>query len=725
MAAGKEMAGKMPKRPRPAKGSDPEWESRQQKKRELRRAAAQLPVSEAEEAICDLVRQNQAIVLIGETGSGKTTQVPQFLYKALFSPPREVDGEEGAGAAKGPPARGGVVGITQPRRIAAVTVAHRVAEEFGCAVGGRVGYAVRFDDTTGPNTKIKYMTDGLLLRELLTSETLENYSCIILDEAHERSINSDVLMGLLKELVSTKRPDLKVVVMSATLQADMFSRFWNNCPVGYVEGRAYPVDIFYTNEPVQSIIDAAVTTALQIHIDNPEDAGDILVFLTGQDTIEDAARMLEEKSQLLGKDEMGLIIVPLYASLSSERQVRAFVPPPKGRRKVILATNVAETSLTIPNIRFVVDSGMAKEKRYNARTGMDSLVEAQISQAQARQRAGRAGRVQAGRCFRMYTEQAYLDLDAATEPEIKRMNLSAVILQLKQLGINDPLSFDFVDPPSRTHLVAALHILLLLGALDNRGQITKLGSQIGAFPITPTHGRALLQAEANGVFDEVASIIAMLTVENVLASPSAEERAAADKKRLAFASPHGDHISLLNLYTDYRKQRTSKERSEWCRALFINQRKVSQVADVKKQLSDVFAALRKAEGSVIKPPTPENDDDSDSDSAAAVPGADDVATTNLRSVLKQDKTSAIRKAFCAGFFLNVAQYNADKKAYVTAEGRHDVAIHPNSVLFRQRHKPPLLLFNELVYTKKRYMRDVLAIDEAWLVEAAPGRWTRK
>ena len=694
-------------------GNDAEWEARKRTAQDLRKTTRLLPVAEAEDAVVSLVEQNQVVVLIGETGSGKTTQVPQYLLKRLY--PRESSGK--------------VIGITQPRRIAAVTVARRVSEEFGCKLGGAVGYAVRFDDNSGPSTRIKYMTDGLLLRELLTSTSLSEYSCIILDEAHERSINSDVLLGLLKQLIS-KRNDLKIVVMSATLNAQMFSDFFGGCPIGYIEGRAYPVDVFYTTEPVLNIVDAAVTTVLQIHIDNPKETGDILVFLTGQDTIEDCTRILLDKTKGFGEGDMPLLVIPLYANLSPEKQARAFVPPPEGKRKVILSTNVAETSLTLPNIRYVVDCGLVKEKRYNPRTGMDSLLEVEVSQAQAKQRSGRAGRVASGHCYRMYPEEYYLQLNPTTEPEIKRVNLATVLLQLKQLGIKNPLTFDFVDPPVKTHLIAALHLLFLLGALDHKGNLTVIGSQIGAYPLPPNHGKALLVAESLGVFEEVVTVISMLSVENVLTNPTPQERAAADKKRAAFASPHGDHLTLLNLFNDFKKQKSQKDRFEWCKKVYINYRKMLSVLDVKRQLTEIHGELIKRPDFVreeIRAPqasTRKSEAEKLAEMKETEKKSEEDGEEVDLSALAGDKGASVRKAFCYGFFLNVAQYHPDKKVYVTAEGKHDVAIHPTSVLFKQRYKPPLLLFNELVFTKKRYMRDTLAIEESWLTEAAPGKWKR-
>eukprot|EP00659_Diplonema_papillatum_P006179 gene6179-9459_t len=670
----------------------------------LRVTAQRLPVAEAEEGIWELVQRNQAVVLLGETGSGKTTQVPQFLMRRL---------------AKG----AGIIGVTQPRRIAAITVALRVAEEANCKVGGTVGYCVRFDDKTSRATRIKYMTDGILLRELLTSDNLSQYSILILDEAHERSVNSDILLGLIKQLAQ-RRSDLKIVIMSATLNAGVFSRFWNNCPIAFVGGRTFPVDTFYTVDPVKNIIDGAVSTVLQIHVDHPDDPGDILVFLTGQDTIEDCLRLLQDKVPTLearkkaGGTAVGdLLPVPLYANLSVERQARAFVPPPKGARKVILSTNVAETSLTIPNIRYVVDCGLVKEKRYNPRTGMESLVEVEVSQAQAKQRSGRAGRVQSGECYRMYTEQTFLTLPTATEPEIRRVNLTAVVLQLKCLGVENPLSFDFIDPPQRQHIVAALHLLYLLGALSSTGEVTELGMTIGAFPLEPTHAKTLLTALEFGVFESVVSILSMLSVENVLTNPTRKEREAADKSRAAFASPHGDHLTLLNLYNDYKKQKTATDRKSWCRHLFINERRMLQVTDVRKQLCDLLVAAQQKKKGLS------NKGASGSTSASQLSDVQADAPIERRSE-QEDGRSLIRKAFCYGFFQNVAQYDADRKSYVTIEARQEVGVHPTSCLFRSRAHPALLVYNELVLTKKRYMRNCVAVEEQWLIDAAPGRWRR-
>eukprot|EP01065_Artemidia_motanka_P023397 TRINITY_DN2798_c4_g1_i1.p1 TRINITY_DN2798_c4_g1~~TRINITY_DN2798_c4_g1_i1.p1 ORF type:complete len:693 (+),score=134.04 TRINITY_DN2798_c4_g1_i1:68-2146(+) len=639
----------------------------------LRKVARSLPVAEAERKIVSLVKQNSAFVLIGETGSGKTTQVPQFLLKALGKECR-------------------CVAVTQPRRIAAVTIARRVAAEQGVRVGGRVGYAVRFDDASGPHTRIKYVTDGLLLRELLTDPDLSAYGAIVLDEAHERSVNTDVLFGLLKKIRRERRPDLKVIVMSATLDAKLFSSFWDDCPIGFVRGRTHPVEVFYADEPQSDVVDACVTTALQIHTDHSNEPGDILVFMTGQDVIEDAARILLEKAPLLPPDNK-LIVVPLYAGLPWEKQARAFVPPPTGHRKVILSTNVAETSLTIPNIRFVIDCGLVKEKRYNPRTGMDLLTEVPVSQAQARQRCGRAGREFPGKCFRLFTERAFQELERTTQAEIRRVNLCSVVLQLKRLGIDNPLAFDFIQPPATPHLVAALHLLHVLGALDSNGKLTDVGHEMALFPLDPTHAKVVQSAAEFRASRPCVDVLAMLSVDNVLRTPSQRERELADQRRQSFSSAHGDHLTLLNAVREFERARKERRQKEWCMQMFVSERKMLEVIDVRRQLVDILKQRGKDVGS------------------AHEPGSSEEAT-------------AVRKAMVAGFFTNIARYDPVRKAYVTTDTHQDVHVHPASVLFIQRKKAPLVMYNELVHTTKRYMRGVSVVEEQWVADAAPLLWRR-
>ena len=432
-----------------------------------------LPIYKLRDELVKAVNDNQILIVIGETGSGKTTQITQYLSESGFT------------------ARG-KIGCTQPRRVAAMSVAKRVAEEFGCRLGQEVGYTIRFEDCTSPETLIKYMTDGMLLRECLIDPDLQTYSCIMLDEAHERTIHTDVLFGLLKQAVQ-KRAELKLIVTSATLDAVKFSQYFFEAPIFTIPGRTFPVEILYTREPETDYLDASLITVMQIHLNEPP--GDILLFLTGQEEIDTACEILYERMKSMGPDVPELIILPVYSALPSEMQTRIFEPAPPGSRKVVIATNIAETSLTIDGIYYVVDPGFVKQKVYNSKTGMDSLVVTPISQAQAKQRAGRAGRTGPGKTYRLYTERAYRDEMLATPvPEIQRTNLASTVLQLKAMGINDLLNFDFMDAPPVESLIMALEQLHSLSALDDEGLLTRLGRRMAEFPLEPSLSKMLIMS---------------------------------------------------------------------------------------------------------------------------------------------------------------------------------------------------------------------------------------
>lgn len=456
--------------------------------RRIEKHRKSLPIASVEERLVEEVRKNDTLIIVAETGSGKTTQLPQFLFKAGFC--RE----------------GKVIGVTQPRRVAAVTVAKRVAEECGSDLGQKVGYSIRFDDTTSDSTRIKYMTDGLLLREALLDPYLSRYSIIIVDEAHERTIHTDVLLGLLKSVQMArstslnhyqnfankktkdnmllekengaqcinfrkqdqrrKLPPLKLIIMSASMDAGVFSKYFEGAKAVRVEGRRFPVQILYICLDEPNYLDAAVTTILQIHLE--EGPGDVLVFLTGKDEIESTEILVKERLQQLPENSRKLITLPIFSSLPSEKQMRVFAPAPAGFRKVILATNIAETSVTIPGIKFVIDPGFVKARSYDPRTGLESLDVVPISKSQAFQRSGRAGREGPGKCYRLYLESKFWEFDESTTPEIKRCNLSNVVLQLKALGVEDIVEFDFIEKPSRSAIVKSLEQLFLLGALTGK-----------------------------------------------------------------------------------------------------------------------------------------------------------------------------------------------------------------------------------------------------------------
>ncbi|KRY20858.1 putative pre-mRNA-splicing factor ATP-dependent RNA helicase DHX15 [Trichinella patagoniensis] len=464
-----------------------------------------LPIFEYHDKFMEMLRQNQILVLVGETGSGKTTQIPQWCvdYVRLKGDLTSKGGRRS-------------VACTQPRRVAAMSVAARVAEEMDVSLGMEVGYSIRFEDCSSPRTFLKYLTDGMLLREAMSDPLLDNYGIVILDEAHERTLATDILMGLIKE-VSQQRADLKVVVMSATLDAGKFQQYFNNAPLMAVPGRTFPVEVFYTPEAERDYVDATVRTVIQIHLCE-EVEGDILVFLTGQEEIEEVCKRIKKEVDNLGPEVGELRCIPLYSTLPPNLQQKIFELPPEKRpngaigRKCVVSTNIAETSLTIDGVVFVVDPGFSKQKVYNPRIRVESLLISPISQASAMQRAGRAGRTRPGKCFRLYTEKAFQeDMIPQTYPEILRSNLGSVVLELKKLGVEDLVHFDFMDPPAPETLMRALEMLNYLGALDDDGELSPLGSIMAEFPLDPQLSKMLIASCDYNCSNEILTITAMLS----------------------------------------------------------------------------------------------------------------------------------------------------------------------------------------------------------------------
>lgn len=466
----------------------------------LYRKRITLPVFEYRADFMRLLAEHQRIVLVGETGSGKTTQIPQWCVEYA-----QTLGKKG-------------VACTQPRRVAAMSVAQRVSEEMDVGLGQEVGYSIRFEDCSSQKTVLKYMTDGMLLREAMSDPMLEAYQVILLDEAHERTLATDLLMGVLKEVIR-QRSDLKLVVMSATLDAGKFQQYFDNAPLMNVPGRTHPVEIFYTPEPERDYLEAAIRTVIQIHMCEDIE-GDILLFLTGQEEIEEACKRVKREMDNLGPDAGELKCIPLYSTLPPNLQQKIFEPaPPKKSngaigRKVVVSTNIAETSLTIDGVVFVIDPGFAKQKVYNPRIRVESLLVSPISKASAQQRAGRAGRTRPGKCFRLYTEKAYKnEMQDNTYPEILRSNLGTVVLQLKKLGIDDLVHFDFMDPPAPETLMRALELLNYLAALDDDGNLTDLGAVMAEFPLDPQLAKMLIASCQHNCSNEILSITAMLSGE--------------------------------------------------------------------------------------------------------------------------------------------------------------------------------------------------------------------
>lgn len=543
------------------KQKDREVSEQEKKRMSIKETKESLPVYPFRDDLIAAIREYQVMIIVGETGSGKTTQIPQYLYEAGFT--------EG----------GKKIGCTQPRRVAAMSVSARVAQEMGVKLGNEVGYSIRFEDCTSDRTVLKYMTDGTLHREFLSEPDLASYSVMIIDEAHERTLHTDILFGLVKD-IARFRTDLKLLISSATLDAEKFSEFFDNAPVFKIPGRRFPVDIYYTKAPEADYIDACVVSVLQIHATQP--LGDILVFLTGQEEIETCQEVLQDRVKRLGSKIHELLILPVYANLPSDMQAKIFEPTPPNARKVILATNIAETSLTIDNIIYVIDPGFAKQNNFSSRTGMESLMVVPISKASADQRAGRAGRVAPGKCFRLYTAWAYKqELEDNTVPEIQRINLGNAVLMMKALGINDLIHFDFLDPPPHETLVLALEQLYALGALNHHGELTKLGRRMAEFPVDPMMAKMLLASEKYKCSEEIVTIAAMLSVNSSVFYRPKDKIIHADTARKNFNDVHGDHLSLLNVYNQWAETDYS---TQWCYENYIQYRSMKRARDVRDQL---------------------------------------------------------------------------------------------------------------------------------------------
>ncbi|KAI8063377.1 P-loop containing nucleoside triphosphate hydrolase protein [Gilbertella persicaria] len=634
-----------------------------QKKKDMLAFRKQLPIYSGREAIIETLKANDTVIVMGETGSGKTTQIPQFLIEAGIAS-KDLGG----------------VAVTQPRRVAAVNLAKRVAEETMSQLGGKVGYTVRFDDTSSPHTIIKYLTDGMLLREILADELLLRYKVVVLDEAHERTLRTDMLFGMIKT-IQRKRAEkegvhpLKIVIMSATLDAEKFSEFFNQAKILYVSGRLYPVDTMFTIEPQADYLDAALVSIFQIHVNNPK--GDILVFLPGQEAIESLTSLVNEYAAQLRPHQQKLLACPLFAALPPSQQQKVFDPAPTNTRKVILSTNIAETSITIPGIKYVIDTGLAKLRGFNPKIGVESLLLHPISKSSAWQRTGRAGREAAGVCYRLYTESAFRELEDDTVPEIRRCNLAAAVLALKATGIDNVLEFDYMDRPSRASLVRALEELYALGAMDDKGHLSEMGKQMAEFPLDPTFSKVLIQSREYECTLEAIAIISLLSVDTIFFTPS-DKRDQAAEARKKFLHPDGDHLTLLNVLKSYWEV---KGDIEWCKENFINNRNVKIAMQVRDQLIRFCERI----------------------------GMDTNASCG-------SDTDRVLKCFLTGFFQNTALLQPDG-SYKSVAGSQLVKIHPGSAMFGKRVEG--ILYNELVFTTKHYVRGVSAIQSAWLPLAAP------
>lgn len=645
---------------------------------EIRAIREKLPVWQFLDDIESTLSSHQVLIIEGETGSGKTTQIPQFLVHGCYSGERDPSTGQ---PVPGPPG-GRLIACTQPRRVAAMSIAARVADEMDVKLGQEVGYTIRFEDQTTPGTtRLKFVTDGMLLREAMTDSMLADYGVLVIDEAHERTLATDVLLGLLKETLP-KRPDLKVVVMSATLDAQKFADYFDGAPILKIPGRTFPVEVFFTPEPEQDYVDATVRTVLQIHAHEP--TGDVLVFLTGEREIEDVcARLRDEGADLPGR----LQVLPLYSSLPSHLQRRVFDPAPgpsrpgeQPTRKVVVSTNIAETSLTIDGIVYVVDPGFSKQKVYNPRIRVDSLLVSPISRASADQRKGRAGRTRPGKCFRLYTEKAYYKLlQEQSYPEVLRSNLSSVVLTLKMLGIDDLVHFDFMDPPAPETMMRALELLNYLGALDDEGDLTEVGRLMAGFPLEPQLAAAVIASPKYSCTSEVITVVAMLSVPQVFMRPKGAEHAAKAAKS-EFTHPEGDHLTLLNVYNAYIQ---AGRDSDWVWNNFLDARALKQADNVRSQLARIATRLGIS--------------------------ADHPADPHHRDYYRN-----VRRALTSGFFMQVAHLERTGH-YLTIKDNQVVGIHPSCGM---TYKPEWVIYHEFVLTSKNFIRTVTAVEGEWLLEQA-------
>ncbi|KAI5620744.1 putative ATP-dependent RNA helicase DHX40 isoform X1, partial [Silurus asotus] len=645
-----------------------------------------LPIYQHRHKLIEAVKENQFLVVTGETGSGKTTQLPQYLYKAGFC-------------------QNGKIGVTQPRRVAAITVAQRVSQEMEVSLGHQVGYQVRFDDCTTKDTLIKYMTDGCMLREILTDSSLTQYSVVILDEVHERSLNTDILLGLLKKTPSRgshgRTLPLKVVVMSATLETDKLSGFLNGSPVFVIPGRTYPVKELFCNligpkeKDSSAYVKAVVKVALEVHTN--EASGDILVFLTGQSEIEKACDMLFEKAESIDyrydvndKTVEGLLILPLYGSMPTDQQRQIFQPAPAGVRKCVVATNIAATSLTINGVRYIVDSGFVKQLNHNSRVGLDILDVVPISKSEAQQRAGRSGRTAPGKCFRIYNKEFWEKcMPEYTVPEIQRTSLTSVVLTLKCLGVHDVIRFPYLDHPEERFILDALKKLYQFDAIDRKGNVTSLGRLMIEFPLPPGLTRALLRSAAVGCEEVMLPVAAMLSVENIFIRPGHPEKLKeADLMHSELAASAGSCNDFLMLLCIFEKCRASENPSKWSKDHWIHWRALKSAFSVETQLREILLRLKQQKDFP-------------------------------HETFTGNKSELLRQCLCQGYFTNVARRSVGK-AFCTMDGHGStVHIHPSSCLFGQETQLDWIIFHDVLVTSRVYVRTICPIRYDWVKDLLP------
>ncbi|KAJ5995738.1 ATP-dependent RNA helicase DHX35 [Penicillium waksmanii] len=652
----------------------------------LYKPAALLPIARHRESLLYLVENYSVTIVVGQTGSGKTTQLPQYLDQAGWCKDSKV------------------IAVTQPRRVAATTVATRVAEEMGGKIGEAVGYSIRFEDTTSESTRIKFLTDGMLLREALVDPLLSRYSVIMVDEAHERSLSTDVLLGILKK-IRKKRPELRIIISSATLQAEDFLRFFADDEfnadaepadlggsVGRIislEGRMYPVDTLFLESPAEDYVERAVKTVFDIHTQEAD--GDVLLFLTGREEIDRAIQLISERAAYLHPKAPSLLTLPLYAGLTTEQQMYVFEPTPENTRKVIVSTNIAEASVTIDGIVYVIDCGFAKLRAYNPATGIETLTAVPISKASATQRAGRAGRTKPGKCFRLYTQQTYEQLPEATIPEIQRSNLAPIVMQLKALGIDNIVRFGFLTSPPAELVIRAFELLYSLGAVDDHAKLTKpLGIRMAELAVDPMMGKVLLAAPKFGCLSEILTIAAMVSLQGTVWVQHDGDKKAAESHRRKFAVEEGDHLTYLNVYQAFITK--GKKDSKWCRDNLLDYRALLRAVSIRGQLKRYLERF-------------------------GIQTDETLSRHNANAPDLSHTPEQIQRCLTTGYFAHAAKMQPDG-TFKTVSGGLTLHAHPSSLMFNR--KADWVIFHEIMQTgEKTYIRDVTKIEKGYLLEYAP------
>ncbi|MDC7225581.1 MAG: ATP-dependent RNA helicase [Spirochaetales bacterium] len=606
-----------------------------------------LPVYREKARILEVLEKNQIVVVESPTGSGKTTQLPLILHEAGYD-------------------QSGLIGVTQPRRIATLSVCDYISNQLKVKVGGFAGYKMRFEDITSPETRIKIMTDGILLQELKADPYLSRYSVIMIDEAHERSLNIDFILGLLKKLLES-RSDLKVIISSATINTAIFSEYFNHCPVIHIDTETFPVEISYQPPLLEHSEESMLRKIVEITENHARNkTGDVLVFLQGEKVIKDCVKMLSESSV-----RKKLFLLPLYGRLSREEQERVFIETPPGKIKVVVATNIAETSVTIDGITAVIDSGYAKINFYSPRNYTSSLVEKPISKASCNQRKGRAGRTQAGDCYRLYSKDDFKERDLFTIEEIYRTDLSEVVLRMAELGISDFNSFEFISPPGKEGLIAAVETLRMFGAIDDENGLTSVGNLMAAFPMLPRHSRMIVEAinRFPDVLEETITAASFLTAHSPYVLPQGEEMAARNAHH-AFRDADGDFVSYLKLYESYMD---ADDKQAFCRKYYLDDRIMGEIANIKVQLEDIV----REQGIPIS-------------GGGRVPDYLCAVSAGLMQFVCCRSGRGVYRS-------------------LTAE---QISIHPGSVMFRET--PKYIVAGEVVRTSRMFARSVSPLRREWL-----------